>query len=84
MCLNKNILQVEFQETSNQALVRSLYRDLNVKTRAAEIDSSCSKLNNKSNKLTLHTGADIVSIPASWQIQTQSKIAESRSKFFFK
>ncbi|XP_023335756.1 tektin-3 [Eurytemora carolleeae] len=72
--------QVEFQETSNQALVRSLYRDLNVKTRAADIDSSCSRLNNKSNKLTLHTGADVVSIPASWQTQTQSKIAESRKR----
>ena len=34
----------------------------------------------RDSRLSLHTGADLVAIPASWEQDTQAKIDQSRSK----
>ena len=44
------------------------------------IDSNCCQLNSQYNKLTKHTGADMVFAPASWEKSTKSMIASSRGE----
>lgn len=75
---NMAVHQMEFQQAQNHSVMRSLNRDLGTKARAAEIDSSCSRLSKRNNRLTLHTGVDMVAMPASWQTHTQAKIDLSR------
>merc|ERR1719270_1950313 len=73
------IEQVEFQQKENHTNMRLLSRDLGVKERSVVIDSNCCQLNSQYNKLTKHTGADMVFAPASWEKSTKSMIASSRA-----
>ena len=48
--------------------------------RSVVIDSNCCQLSSQYNKLTNHTGADMVFAPASWEKSTKNMIASSRGK----
>ena len=85
--------QISFQQKENHTSKRLLSRDLGVKARSVVIDSSCSQLSNEYNRLTKHTGdniltnmfsnsssgADMVFTPASWEKCTKDKITASRA-----
>jgi len=77
MRLKTAIEQIEFQQSQNQLTIRSLSRDLGVKSRAVSIDSTCTQLTNSNSRLTKHTGADLVASPPSWEEATKSKISAS-------